>query len=113
MTSQPVDPGGPLVMEGIAGVAEDLAFQDAEPEFDLVESGRMRIEGLVAAESVPRPVARRCARCHGIDGPGGGRGAFPGLAEQRPVYIDNALRAFAGGQRDSGIMEPIAAAHSV
>jgi cytochrome c553 len=68
------------------------------------------IQQMAAAESVPRSVVQRCARCHGIDGGGGGLGAFPRLAGQRPVYLENALRAFAAGRRHSGIMEPIAAA---
>jgi cytochrome c553 len=39
--------------------------------------------------------------------------AFPRLTGQRPAYLFAALRAFANGERRSGIMEPIAAALSV
>jgi cytochrome c553 len=99
-----------------------VAFLLAMPKLDIDEYRRVAgIEGAVsevaepiqrmeAAESVPRSVVQRCARCHGVDGAGGGDGAFPRLAGQRPVYLENALRAFAAGRRHSGIMEPIAAA---
>ncbi len=50
-----------------------------------------------------------CARCHGVDGLGRGRGAFPILAFQNRVYLYETLRAFANGTRFSGIMQPIAA----
>ena len=53
---------------------------------------------------------RRCARCHGRDGSGRGRDAFPKLNGQREVYLLDALRAYANGDRASGIMEPVAAA---
>jgi cytochrome c553 len=50
-----------------------------------------------------------CARCHGRDGLGRGAGAFPKLAGQHREYLQNALEAFARGERHSGIMQPIAA----
>lgn len=50
-----------------------------------------------------------CARCHGRDGLGRNVGAFPKLAGQRREYMQNALEAYARGERHSGIMEPIAA----
>jgi cytochrome c553 len=56
----------------------------------------------------PRAVTENCARCHGVDGPG--MAAFPKLTGQRPAYLFAALRAFANGERRSGVMEPIAAA---
>ncbi|MCB9537297.1 MAG: c-type cytochrome [Myxococcales bacterium] len=56
----------------------------------------------------PPIVARVCARCHGADGQGRG-GAFPRLAGQREAYLDASLRAYAGGERPSGMMEPLAA----
>jgi cytochrome c553 len=55
-------------------------------------------------------VIETCARCHGHDGLGRGRGAFPKLAGQRREYFVNALNAYASGARHSGIMEPVAAA---
>ena len=62
------------------------------------------------AASPPQAVAETCARCHGADGTGRGAGAFPKLAGQRVAYLDAAMRAYAAGERHSGIMQPIAAA---
>lgn len=50
-----------------------------------------------------------CARCHGLDGLGRGAGAFPKLAGQTETYLWASLRAYAAGERHSGIMQPIAA----
>ena len=50
-----------------------------------------------------------CARCHGVDGEGRG-GAVPRLAGQREAYLLESLRAYARGDRHSGIMQPVAAA---
>lgn len=50
-----------------------------------------------------------CARCHGLRGEGGGAGAFPRLAGQKPEYLYETLKAYALGTRPSGIMQPIAA----
>lgn len=60
----------------------------------------------------PPPIIELCGRCHGLDGQGRGAGAFPRLAGQQAVYMDNAMRAFAQRERHSGIMGPIAAALS-
>ena len=66
----------------------------------------------VAAESAPsRPpdiVSENCARCHGADGEGNAEAVLPRLAGQRREYLSRALRAYADGQRHSGIMGPIA-----
>lgn len=53
----------------------------------------------------PHAAAQSCARCHGRE-----HGDFPRLAGQHAAYIENALAAYARGDRHSGIMEPIAAA---
>ena len=66
------------------------------------------IEMLTGPENLPRAVRERCARCHGVDGRGRGT-AFPKLAGQHEAYLYNSLRAFASGERHSGIMEPVAA----
>ena len=58
---------------------------------------------------VPEIVRDTCARCHGADGQGRIEGAFPRLAGQREAYLRLSLRAYADGERHSGIMEPIAA----
>lgn len=55
------------------------------------------------------PVLANCARCHGVDGRGRGLGAFPVLANQSETYLWASLKAYAKGQRNSGIMQPIAA----
>ena len=58
--------------------------------------------------SVPAAAAQACASCHGAEGLGWS-GAFPRLAGQRSEYLLASLRAFAAGERASGIMQPIAA----
>lgn len=55
------------------------------------------------------PVLVDCARCHGREGAGRGLGAAPILAGQSESYLLASLRAFATGERKSGIMQPIAA----
>ena len=72
------------------------------------------------ADLAPEPEARQsqiesvagemCARCHGVGGTGRREGAFPKLAGQRALYLENSLRAYATGERYSGVMGPIAAA---
>jgi cytochrome c553 len=54
-------------------------------------------------------IAAGCGRCHGANGHGRGNAAFPKLAGQKPEYLLRALRAYGSSQRNSGIMEPIAA----
>lgn len=49
-----------------------------------------------------------CARCHGLQGMGGGAGGFPRLAGQKPEYLLEAMRAYGSGARNSGIMQPVA-----
>jgi cytochrome c553 len=51
-----------------------------------------------------------CARCHGLDGAGGGAGAFPRLTGLGETYVYDMLRRYASGARASGVMQPIAAA---
>ena len=53
-------------------------------------------------------VLDNCVRCHGADGAGRGD-AFPRLAGQSETYLRESLHAFARGERNSGIMEPVAA----
>lgn len=60
----------------------------------------------------PRAVRTVCGRCHGEDGAGRGAGAFPKLAGQKPEYLYAALRAYASDARQSGFMQPVAAALS-
>ena len=49
-----------------------------------------------------------CGRCHGMRGLGGGSGAFPRLAGQKPEYLFESLRNYASGARPSGIMQAVA-----
>lgn len=58
------------------------------------------------AAAAPDPgILAGCARCHGIDGRGDPNGAFPRLDVQNEAYLLASLRAFARGERHSGIME--------
>jgi cytochrome c553 len=67
--------------------------------------------GPPASEPRPPALVASCARCHGVHGEGRGtRSAFPRIGGQRPVYLMATLRAYARGERHSGIMAPIAAA---
>jgi cytochrome c553 len=97
-----------------------VAFLQELPGLDPAEYRRLALgEDHAPAESPPigwldgsetsRATLRdTCVRCHGADGLGRG-GAFPRLAGQRPAYLQNALEAYARGERASGIMQPIAA----
>ncbi len=64
---------------------------------------------LVANEATPNAALQSCARCHGDRGEGRGSAAFPKLAGQKRAYQFAALKAYARGERHSGIMQPIAA----
>jgi len=88
-----------------------VAFLRVLPELDGAGYRRL-VNGAASAiptAPVPAAVTGSCSRCHGLDGLGREGGAFPGLAGQSETYLSSALRAFAGGARHSGIMEPIAA----
>jgi cytochrome c553 len=85
--------------QGVRGSA--AAMSAAEP-----------LDSLVGAEGAPRAVVASCGRCHGMDGLGRGNAAFPALAGQRQQYFVTALEAFAADRRQSGIMQPSAAALS-
>ncbi len=80
-----------------------LAFGDA------ADGGRSGLPhaGLASANL---PVLADCTRCHGRDGRGRGSGAAPRLAGQDRAYLLDSLRAYAGGGRHSGIMQPVAGA---
>ncbi len=56
-----------------------------------------------------------CARCHGLDGLGTGvdgtQDAFPAIAGQSEAYLFEALKAYARGDRTSGIMQTAAGIH--
>lgn len=94
-----------------------VAFLRRLPSLDeaayasLVRGGESLLPELSTTSLVAPPdiVGTTCARCHGADGQGRGIGAFPKLAGQRAEYMRRAMRAYALGERHSGIMEPIAA----
>jgi cytochrome c553 len=86
-----------------------VAFLRKLPELDRAGYRQLVLEPAPSAEHAPPLVIARCARCHGADGLGRDGGAFPRLAFQRPEYLRSALKAYAGGARQSGIMQPIAA----
>lgn len=52
-------------------------------------------------------VSVTCGRCHGVQGHGR-EGAFPNLAGQKSAYLAASLRAFANGERHSGMMQAVA-----
>lgn len=50
-----------------------------------------------------------CSTCHGAKGEGGGDGLYPRLAGLPAAYIENQLRDFRDGRRQSPLMSPMAA----
>jgi cytochrome c553 len=70
------------------------------------------IVSLASHEPAPRAVQTSCGRCHGLDGQGRGTPAFPALAGQKAEYLIAALEAYASDRRQSGLMQPAAAALS-
>jgi cytochrome c553 len=97
-----------------------LPTLDAAAYRELVDGDVVIVEAvepladLVAPDQLPASktagLAKTCARCHGVDGLGRGVAAFPKLAGQRAAYLFAALGAYARDERQSGIMQPIAAA---
>ena len=64
---------------------------------------------LVTRQDLAGSLVGECARCHGADGSGSAGGLIPALAGQHEAYLAASLRAYAAGQRHSGIMQPVAA----
>lgn len=84
----------------------------SEAEYDgIVRGGGTALTemfaGTMPEATPPDIVVEVCARCHGVDGRGRGEGAFPKLAGQRLEYLERTMRAYAIGQRHSGIMQPL------
>jgi cytochrome c553 len=92
----------------------ELPELDAAGYLELVHGDTARASGGTALGGLgrgePSALIASCARCHGETGAGRGLGAFPKLAGQKPVYLELALDAYASSERNSGIMEPLAAA---
>lgn len=63
----------------------------------------------IGIDGVAASTWEACTRCHGRDGRGRGKGAFPRLAGQKREYFLQSLRAYADGNRHSGLMQPVAA----
>jgi cytochrome c553 len=82
-----------------------VAFLQTLPDLD-APAYRALIRG--ANEAQPQgqsdTTLATCANCHGEHGFGDGTGAFPRLDIQSEEYLLAALRAFASGARQSGIM---------
>lgn len=74
-----------------------------------VSKSKAAIAGVSGQTDVSRLVTDNCAMCHGVDGLGRNSSAFPKLAKQNPNYFYLTMQAYARGERNSGIMEPIAA----
>jgi cytochrome c553 len=70
-------------------------------------AGALRLGPLVALAGPAARHSAACSRCHGLDGSGGGAGAFPRLDGQDARYLQEALRSYASGARPSGIMTSI------
>lgn len=71
---------------------------------------------VAAAHPVPPPLSKspvlsaalaQCVQCHGESGHSRSS-LVPTLARQRSGYVEDALRAYAGGRRHSGMMQPFA-----
>lgn len=93
-----------------------VAFLRVLPELDAARYGQLSGAELVADADLSVPasdpmkdiVERRltdCIRCHGRDGAQTESDAFPVIAGLSPEYLNATLRAYATGQRNSGIME--------
>jgi cytochrome c553 len=80
------------------------------PAAAVAKSSAEPLGALLGSEHPPRVVSESCARCHGLDGRGRGNAAFPALAGQSQRYLLAALEAYASDRRQSGVMQPLAAA---
>ena len=78
-----------------------VAFLQRLPELSPADFRRLAFGGRDVAPG-------DCSGCHGTDG--AGAGAFPQLAGLDEEYLRASLAAFASGRRQSGVMQPIAAA---
>lgn len=116
-TGMPAWPAQERDDEVLAVVAflRELPRLDAESYRNLVHGDDARrdavtpLAALAASVEPPDEVVASCSRCHGTTGHGRGNAAFPKLAGQKADYLFRAMSAYASSQRNSGIMEPIAA----
>jgi cytochrome c553 len=69
-----------------------------------------RTGGELAKYGAGTEAISQCARCHGVDNEPPTSNRVPKLAGQSRAYLEMTLRYFAAGLRQSGIMQPAAAA---
>ncbi|ARQ02906.1 c-type cytochrome [Pseudorhodoplanes sinuspersici] len=95
-----------------------VAFLRALPKLDAVEYATMTRTRDASEHRSPNERARFgsgtqsisvCARCHGLDSSPPVSNLVPVIAGQSEAYLQAALRQYADGQRESGIMQPVAA----
>jgi cytochrome c553 len=94
-----------------------IAFLKQLPYLDAEAYRALALGGLQVAPQSGREIATEeaaeavaaCARCHGADGLAPASNLVPILHGQTPEFLTAALRAYASGRRESGIMQPVAA----
>jgi cytochrome c553 len=93
-----------------------VAFLRQLPRLDADEYGqRANLGAARGTEAEPAGPATAsellivCGRCHGEEGSPTSSRLVPSLYGQSHAYMADALRAYAGGSRFSGIMQPVAA----
>jgi cytochrome c553 len=77
-----------------------MPIGQADPE--LVNKGKQLYRGGDLASNLPA-----CSGCHSPQGKGNEPAAFPRLSGQQPEYIAQQLKAYRGGERDTGSMSQI------
>jgi cytochrome c553 len=87
----------------VAGVAATATTVGEPPTEETLAAGRA-----VAAGAGGQDQAVACFNCHGFDGGSQVAAAFPALAGLPARYMEAQLRAYASGERQNGIMQPIA-----
>jgi cytochrome c553 len=109
----PPVPGAETTISAFLGSKRDRPYLPGDPQdpFTTPAATMLPRAGFGTTELAADPMAT-CVSCHGADGSGRAGGDFPNLTLQSPQYLYDALQAFATGQRQSGIMWPIAASLS-
>jgi cytochrome c553 len=106
-------PGAANALAPFTASARDRPYMAGDPQSPFTTPATT-VFPRVGFSTVPDPAnpMAACVACHGADGAGRPGGAFPNLTLQSPQYLYDALKAFASGQRQSGVMWPIAASLS-
>ena len=95
-----------------------VAFLKHLPAVDAQAYQALAMGGMRAAPQSGREIATAeatseavsaCARCHGAEDRRPASNLVPILHGQPPEFLTTALQAFASGNRESGIMQPVAA----